>query len=209
MSAELTAHLGHEKGKRPISSNVRNGFSEKTIKTSEGEHLIKIPRDRSSSFDPVIVPKHKSISQELEDSILLLYAKGMSNADIIDFINQTYGVEYSTSQVSIITNQLLKDIKERQQRPLQDQYAVVWIDAIHYKIRQEGKVISKACMIVLGIDMEGKQDILSMAIVANESASAWSGIMRWFNKSGHKNNVKIVNLCYYEINKKEPDTSSP
>lgn len=177
LNAELTAHLGHEKGKQAKSSNIRNGYSEKTIKTAEGEQRIKIPRDRSASFNPVIVPKHKSISQELEDCILLLYAKGMSNADIIDFIHQTYGVDYSTSQVSIITNQLLEDIKEWQQRPLQDQYAVVWIDAIHYKIRQDSKVISKACMIVLGIDMEGKQDILSMAIVENESASAWSGIL--------------------------------
>jgi transposase-like protein len=192
LNAELTAHLGHEKGTKPKSSNIRNGFSEKTIKTSKGEHQIKIPRDREASFDPVIVPKHKSISQELEDCILLLYAKGMSNADIIDFINQTYGVEYSTSQVSIITNQLLKDIKEWQQRPLQDQYAVVWIDAIHYKIRQEGKVISKACMIVLGIDMEGKQDILSMAIVENESASAWSGILDDLQSRGLQD---ILILC--------------
>lgn len=192
LNAELTAHLGHEKGKQPKSSNIRNGYSEKTIKTAEGEQTIKIPRDRAASFNPVIVPKHKSISQELEDCILLLYAKGMSNADIIDFIHQTYGVDYSTSQVSIITNQLLEDIKEWQQRPLQDQYAVVWIDAIHYKIRQDGKVISKACMIVLGIDMEGKQDILSMAIVENESASAWSGILDDLQSRGLQD---ILILC--------------
>lgn len=177
LDAELTAHLGHEKGAKPLSNNVRNGYSEKTIKTSEGEHTIKVPRDREASFEPIIVPKHKSMSQELEDCILLLYAKGMSNSDIIDFVEQTYGVQYSSSQVSIITNQLLKDIKEWQQRPLEDQYAVVWIDAIHYKIRQEGKVLSKACMIVLGINMLGHQDILSMAIVEQESASAWSNIL--------------------------------
>jgi transposase-like protein len=192
LKSELTAHLGHQEGDKPSSSNIRNGFSEKTIKTSEGEHKIKIPRDREATFDPVIVPKHKSISQELEDCILLLYAKGMSNRDIIDFINHTYGVEYSPSQVSIITNQLLEDIRDWQQRPLQDQYAVVWIDAIHYKIRQDGKVISKACMIVLGIDMEGKQDILSMAIVEQESASAWSGILDDLKSRGVKD---ILILC--------------
>lgn len=177
LQAELTAHLGHEKGDKPSSSNIRNGYSEKTLKTSEGEQTIKVPRDRAGSFEPVLVPKHKSMSQELEDCIQLLYAKGMSNSDIIDFVEQTYGVAYSTSQVSVITNQLLKDIKTWQQRPLQDQYAVVWIDAIHYKIRQDGKVLSKACMLVLGIDMGGKQDLLSMTIVEQESAAAWSTIL--------------------------------
>ena len=116
-----------------------------------GAHRIKIPRDRKGTFNPVTVPKHQSITEELEGCILRLYAKGMSNADIIDFIGQTYGVSYSTSQVSVITNQLLSDIRAFQQRPLADQYAVVWIDALHYKIRQDGKVISKACMVVLGI----------------------------------------------------------
>lgn len=177
LQAELTAHLGHENGHTPIDENVRNGYSEKTIKSSGGTHRIKIPRDRKSTFDPLVVPKHKSISQDLEDCIQLLYAKGMSNVDIVDFINQTYGVKYSPSQVSIITNQLLSDIQQWQQRPLQDQYAIIWIDAIHYKIRQDGKVLSKACMLVLGIDMEGMQDILSMIIVQEESAAAWSGIL--------------------------------
>lgn len=177
LKAEMTAHLGHPKGESPQGDNLRNGYSEKTIKTAKGEHRIKVPRDRKSEFEPVVVPKHKSISQELEDCILLLYAKGMSNADIIDFIKTTYGVDYSTSQVSLITNQLLDDIRQWQQRPLADQYAVAWIDAIHYKIRQDGKVISKACMLCLGIDMEGFQDILSMTIVETESASAWSNIL--------------------------------
>ncbi len=177
LNSEMTAHLGHRKGQKPTADNLRNGFSEKTIKTSKGEHRIKVPRDRKGAFDPVIVPKHKSMSQELEDCILLLYAKGMSNADIIDFIHHTYGVTYSTSQVSLITDQLLEDIRQWQQRPLADQYAVVWIDAIHYKIRHEGRVKSKACMLCLGIDMEGFQDILSMTIVETESASAWSGIL--------------------------------
>lgn len=177
LKAEMTAHLGHKQGETPDAGNVRNGFSEKTLKTSEGTHKIKVPRDRDSKFDPVIVPKHKTMSQTLEDCVQLLYAKGMSNADIIDFLNQTYGVKYSPAQVSIITNQLLEDIRAWQSRPLEDQYAIVWIDAIHYKIRHEGKVISKAGMIVLGINMEGQQDILSVYIVENESATAWTTIL--------------------------------
>lgn len=192
LNAELTAHLGYKKGEKPSTSNIRNGYSEKTLKTSEGEHKIKVPRDRAATFDPVIVPKHKTMSQELEDAVMLLYAKGMSNTDIVDFISQTYGVDYSPSQVSVITNQLLEDIREWQQRPLQDQYAVVWIDAIHYKIRQEGKVLSKACMIVLGIDMDGRQDMLSMTIVENESATAWTNILDDLDSRGVKD---ILFLC--------------
>jgi len=192
LNAEMTAHLGHEKQATPKTSNIRNGYSSKTIKTTNGTERIDVPRDREGSFEPVIVPKHKSISQELADCIMLLYAKGMSNADIIDFIDRTYGVSYSTSQVSIITNHLLDDIKQWQQRPLQDKYAVIWIDAIHYKIRQEGKVISKACMIVLGIDMEGRQDILSMAIVERESATSWMPILDDLRNRGVKD---ILFLC--------------
>lgn len=192
LNAEMTAHLGYAKGDKPPSSNIRNGYSAKTIKTANGTEQIEVLRDRQGSFEPVIVPKQKSISQELKDCIKLLYAKGMSNSDIIDFIERTYGVSYSTSQVSIITDHLLEDIKEWQQRPLQDQYAVIWIDGIHYKIRQEGKVISKACMIALGIDMEGKQDILSMTIVERESASTWMPIMDDLKSRGVKD---ILFLC--------------
>jgi len=177
LKAEMTAHLGYQKGSSAIENNQRNGFSEKTIKTQNGEQRIKIPRDRQASFEPVIVPKHQSVSQELEDCIQLLYAKGMSNSDIIDFIEHTYGVHYSTSQVSIITNQLLEDIRLWQNRPLDDVYPMIWIDAIHYKIRHEGKVISKACMIVLGVNVEGQQDILSMSIFETEKASSWMSIL--------------------------------
>ena len=177
LKAEMTAHLGYESGQTPKDGNIRNGYSSKTIKTSQGDHRIDIPRDRKGTFDPLLIPKHKSMTEELESCVILLYAKGVSNADIVDFMDQTYGVKYSTSQISTITNQLLADIRLWQNRPLSDQYAVVWIDAIHYKIRQDGKVISKACMVVLGIDMDGYQDILSLSIVQNESASGWMTIL--------------------------------
>ncbi len=192
LKAEMTAHLGYQKGDSILEKNQRNGFSEKTIKTQNGEQRIKIPRDREASFEPVIVPKHQSISQELEDCIQLLYAKGMSNSDIIDFIESTYGVNYSTSQVSIITNQLLEDIKLWQNRPLEDVYPIIWIDAIHYKIRHEAKVISKACMIILGVNTEGQQDVLSMSIVETEKASAWMSILDDLRTRGVKD---VFFLC--------------
>lgn len=192
LNSEMTAHLGYEKGAAAFENNIRNGYSQKTLKTTTGTQRIQIPRDREASFDPIIVPKHQSISQDLQDCIQLLYAKGMSNSDIIDFIEHTYGVAYSTSQVSIITNQLLEDIKQWQSRPLEDIYPIIWIDAIHYKIRQDGKVISKACMIVLGINTEGQQDILSMNIVESEKASAWMTILDDLRSRGVKD---ILFLC--------------
>lgn len=192
LSAEMTVHLGHDKGKSPKSSNIRNGYSQKTLKTAQGDQRIKVPRDRQGDFEPIIVPKHQTMSQEIEGTIQLLYAKGMSNADVVDFIEQTYGVKYSASQVSIITDSLLDDIRNWQQRPLQDRYAVLWIDAIHYKIRQEGRVVSKACMVVLGIDMEGRQDILSLNVVEKESASAWMAILEDLRSRGIKD---VLFLC--------------
>lgn len=192
LKAEMTAHLGYPPGGTPQEQNIRNGYSSKTIKTSDGDQRIEVPRDRKGSFDPVIVGKHKSMTQELEDCVILLYAKGISNADIVDFMEKTYGVKYSTSQISSITNQLLSDIQEWQNRPLADQYAVLWIDAVHYKIRQDGKVISKACMVVLGVDMDGYQDILSLSILENESASGWMSILDNLKSRGVQD---ILFLC--------------
>lgn len=177
LNAEMYGHLGHLKGEKPVNGNIRNGYSEKSLKTADGEHRISIPRDRHGTFDPVIVPKHKRMTDELESVIISLYAKGMSNADVMDFMDRTYGVKYSTSQISLITDHLLDDIRAWQNRPLDDQYAVIWIDAIHYKMRHEGKVASKACMLALGINMEGQQDLLSITIVDNESASEWMAIL--------------------------------
>lgn len=192
LNAEMRAHLGYDKGNIPPSTNRRNGTSSKTLRTSLGPQRIDIPRDRESSFDPVIVPKHGSMSKELEECVQLLYAKGMSNSDIVDFMEKTYGTKYSTSQISLITDLLLDDMRTWQNRPLLDKYAVVWIDAIHYKIRQDGKVLSKACMIVLGIDMEGQQDILGMSIVENESAAAWTGVLDDLKSRGVED---ILFLC--------------
>ena len=192
LKSELEAHLGYEKGGKPKSKNTRNGYSKKTLKTNKGDVLINVPRDRDSSFNPVTVPKHGTMTETIYDAVILLYAKGMSNSDIVDFIEQTYGVKYSTSQVSIITNTLMDDIHQWQSRPLQDQYAMVWIDGIHYKIRQDGKVISKAAMIVLGVDMQGMQDILSIDVVENESASAWMGMLKDLTMRGVED---ILFLC--------------
>jgi len=192
LKAELDNHLGYSKGDKPINNNQRNGYTPKTLKTSSGNVPIKVPRDRAGTFEPVIIPKHKTMSQEIEQIMLSLYAKGMSNADIIDFIESTYGVAYSTSEVSVITNSLLEDIKSWQNRPLDDIYPIIWIDAIHYKIRQDGTVRSKAAMIILGVNLEGQQDILSIHIMETESASGWMEMLTDIKSRGVKD---IFILC--------------
>jgi len=192
LKAEMNHHLGYGKGDKPAKDNIRNGYSVKTLKTSSGDQLISVPRDRKAEFDPVILPKHKTITKELEDCILLLYAKGMSNADIIDFMEHTYGVSYSASAISLITNSLLEDIKAWQGRPLDDQYAVVWIDGIHYKIRSEGQIVSKACMVILGINTAGEQEILSLRIHEKETAAAWVDMLDDLKSRGVKD---ILFLC--------------
>lgn len=192
LKAEMNQHLGYNKGEQPIDENMRNGYSQKTLKTTSGEQVINVPRDRKSEFEPVILPKHKTITKELEDCILLLYAKGMSNADIIDFMNHTYGVSYSPSAISLITNSLLEDIKAWQGRPLDDQYAVVWIDAIHYKIRHEGQIVPKACMVILGINTAGYQEILSLRIHERETAASWVDMLDDLKSRGVKD---ILFLC--------------
>ena len=184
LSAEMEVHLGYAHGEKPLGDNLRNGFSQKTLQTTGGEITIDVPRDRKASFEPTIVPKHRTMNESLEQTVLLLYAKGMSTSDIVDFMDRTYGVKYSTSQVSIITNRLLDEIRDWQKRPLDTQYAVVWLDAIHYKIRQENKVVSKAAMLVIGINMEGVQDLLGIYIVENESSSEWSKIMTDIQQRG-------------------------
>lgn len=192
LNAEMQAHLGYPKGGKPLGDNIRNGSSRKTLKTPKGPMDIEVPRDRNSTFDPVTVPKHKTMSETIESSIMLLYAKGMSTADITEYVEHTYGIKYSTSQISVITNNLLEDIEQWQNRPLEDSYPVVWIDAIHYKIRHEGRVTSRAAMIVLGIDLSGRQDILSAYIVENESATAWMGMLNNLKARGVKD---IIFLC--------------
>jgi len=192
LEAEMKAHLGYQKGATPAGDNIRNGYSTKTLKSEQGQIPIKIPRDRQASFDPITVPKHQTMTKTIEESILLLYSKGMSIADITDFVKATYGVKYSTSKISLITNSLLEDINEWRTRPVEDVYAILWIDAIHYKIRQDGKVQSKACMVVLGIDLAGKQDVLGLYIIQNESAAGWLNILTDLQNRGLKD---VLFLC--------------
>lgn len=179
LNAELTEHLGYEKHQKAVTkrANSRNGSSVKAVKTSQGEIEVNIPRDRDSSFEPVLIPKHRRISEDLEQVILHLYAKGMSTEDISDHMKRIYGVAYSASAISTITNHLMADIDQWHQRPLEKIYPVVWLDAIRYKIKQDNRVQSKAILLAIGLKLDGKKEVLGLWVYQTESAAFWMEVL--------------------------------
>ena len=176
--AEMNEHLGYEKhnSKGDKSGNSRNGYSEKMIKTRFGDVNIDIPRDRNSEFEPQIIKKYGRTSNQLEDQILAMYAKGMSTRDIEEHMRDIYGVEVSPTMVSVITDKILPVIAEWQSRPLERVYPIVFLDAIHFKVRKENRIINKAAYSVLGINIAGEKDILGIWIGEAESSSFWLGV---------------------------------
>ncbi len=173
LAGELDAHLGYEKHTNSTGSNKRNGSKSKTIKTTKGSYSIDVPRDRESSFEPKLIPKRKRMIDHIEDVVISFYAKGMSTSDISQQINELYGVEISSSTVSNITERVLIDVAEWQQRPLDSTYLVVWLDGIVFKVRQDNKIINKCVYIIAGLNTAGRKEVLGLWINEQESASFW------------------------------------
>ena len=175
LKAEMDEHLGYKKhdpeGKN--TGNSRNGSSGKTLKTDIGDIPLDVPRDRNSSFDPVIVPKHQRMSARIEQAIITMYSKGMSTRDIEDTVLDIYGVKVSESSVSTITATVLEDIKQWQQKPLDPVYYIIWMDGIVMKVRHNGKVINKTIYLIIGVNRDGYKEVLGMWISETESASFW------------------------------------
>ena len=187
LDAELDEELGYSRYdyKNKDTDNSRNGHSSKTLKTSFGEVEIDVPRDRKGDFDPVILKKNQtSISQDIEEKILSMYAKGMTTSDIETHIRDIYGLEVSDTTVSRITDKILPIAKEWQQRPLEPVYAVVFLDAIHYHVRSEGQIVKKAVYIAIGVDLDGKKDVLGMWVGENESAKYWASVLNGLRNRG-------------------------
>jgi len=187
LDAEMDEQLGYERydaqGKE--TNDSRNGHSKKTLRTSFGDTTIQIPRDRKGEFDPVILRKNQtSISQDVEAKIISMYAKGMSTTDIGDHIRDIYGIEVSESTVSRITDKVLPEAREWQQRPLESIYAVMFMDAIHYHVRSEGQIVKKAVYIAIGIDLNGRKDVLGMWVGENESAKYWMTVLNSLRNRG-------------------------
>lgn len=164
LSTNLSTNLGYEKyeKKEKETSNSRNGYSSKTVKTQFGEMKLNIPRDREGEFEPIIVLKHKRDISGIEEKIISLYARGMSTRDIHEQIKELYGIEVSAEMVSKITDRIIPEIKEWQSRPLEKIYPFIFMDAIHYKVRTEQHIINKAAYAVLGATIEGTKDILGI-----------------------------------------------
>ena len=180
LDAELDDELGYSRYdyKNKDTDNSRNGHSSKTLRTSFGDVEISVPRDRKGEFEPQVLKKNQtSISQDIEEKILSMYAKGMTTSDIETHIQEIYGVEVSDTTVSRITDKILPIAKEWQQRPLEEIYAVVFLDAIHYHVRSEGQIVKKAVYIAIGINMEGIKEVLGMWVGENESAKYWLSIL--------------------------------
>ena len=187
LEAELDEDLGYSKYdyKNKEGTNSRNGHSQKTLKTSFGNIEIETPRDRNGEFEPQLLKKNQtSITQEVEEKILSMYAKGMTTGDIETHIKDIYGLEVSDTTVSRITDKILPVAKEWQQRPLESIYAVVFLDAIHYHVRSEGQIVKKAVYIAIGIDLDGKKDVLGMWVGENESAKFWATVLNGLRNRG-------------------------
>jgi transposase-like protein len=186
--AEIEDYLGYSKHSHEgdNSGNSRNGFYPKTINTKFGKTPLSIPRDRNGNFEPQIVKKYETSVNGLEETIIALYSKGMSTRDIEDHMNDIYGVDVSPTLVSKVTDKILPEVLEWQTRPLEVVYPIVFLDAIHFKVRHENQIINKAAYTVLGINSEGIKDILGIWIGEDESASFWLSVLTDLKSRGVK-----------------------
>lgn len=187
LDAELEEELGYSRYdyRNKKTDNSRNGHSSKTLRTSFGEVEVAVPRDRKGEFEPQLLRKNQtSISQDIEEKILSMYAKGMTTADIEAHIREIYGVDVSDTTISRITDKILPMVHEWQSRPLESVYAVVFMDAIHYHVRSEGQIVKKAVYIAIGINLDGRKDVLGMWVGENESAKFWANVLNGMKNRG-------------------------
>ena len=187
LEGELDDELGYTKYdyRNKEGENSRNGYSKKTLKTSFGETEIKVPRDRDGEFEPQLVKKNQTtLTGDIEEKILSMYAKGMTTSDIETHIQDIYGLECSDSTISRITDKILPVVREWQSRPLEEVYSVVFMDAIHFHVRSEGQIVKKAVYIAIGINMDGLKEVLGMWVGENESAKFWLSVMNGLRNRG-------------------------
>ena len=193
MECELSEELGYEKSERLSdadsnnkSKNYRNGYSKKTVKTQLGEIDVRVPRDRNGEFEPKIIGKYNRNADGMEEKILSLYACGMSQRDIAEQIKNLYDVEISPELVSKISEKIMPEVTAWQNRPLENVYPFVFMDAIHYKVKQDHQYITKAAYVVLGINLDGQKDILGIWIGEHESSKFWLNVLNDVKTRGVK-----------------------
>lgn len=187
LEAELNNQLGYEKyEKKEDCDNSRNGYSKKKVKSSFGEIELNIPRDRNSEFEPKIVPKYSRDISNLEEKVISMYGLGMSTRDINKHIQEIYGVDVSAEMVSKITDKIIPLIEEWQNRPLEEVYYFTFLDAVHFHVKEDKAIVKKAAYIVLGVNSEGKKDVLGIYIGGNESAKFWLSVLNDLRNRGVK-----------------------
>ena len=177
LEGELDAHLDYSKHQKNNSTNSRNGYSKKKIRTTMGETEISVPRDREASFNPMLIKKRQNTLDGVENIIISLYAKGMSTADIEEQIKELYNLDISTSTISRITDKITNDIVAWRNRPLEQVYLIVWMDGIVFKVRENSRVINKTIYIAVGLRTDGKKEVLGLWLGKSESAAFWMSVL--------------------------------
>lgn len=173
LEGELDSHLADD-----VAGNRRNGKSKKKVKSTSGEFELETPRDRAGTFEPKLVKKHqRTVSDEIEAKILSMFGLGMSYADIAGHVEELYGISVSTATISTITDKLIDEVKAWQSRPLDSVYPFVWLDAIHYKIRDKGRYQTKAVYTVLALNLDGKKEVLGLYLSDSEGANFWLSVL--------------------------------
>jgi putative transposase len=186
LDAELENDLGYSKYdyKNKQTDNSRNGYSKKIVQSSTGELEIKVPRDRQGEYEPQLVRKHQTDVSSIEDKVIFLYSQGVSTRDIQKTMQEMYGIDVDDSRVSKITDKILPLIKEWQERPLQNVYAMMILDAVHYNVRDNGIVTKKAAYVAIGTDLDGKKDVLGIWLGASESSKYWLSVLNGLKSRG-------------------------
>ena len=192
MEAEMDDHLGYEKSERSDSDDARNGYKSKRINTRYGSMEIDVPQDRKSTFEPKVVKKRQKDISEINQKIISMYAKGMTTRQISDTLMDIYGFEASEGFISDVTDKLLPQIEEWQKRPLNEVYPVIYIDAIHYSVRDSNVIRKLAAYVILGINCEGMKEVLTIQIGENESSKYWLSVLNELKNRGVKD---ILILC--------------
>lgn len=192
MEAEMDEHLGYEKSERSDSEDYRNGYKPKRVSSSYGTMEIEVPQDRKSTFEPKVVRKRQKDISDIDQKIISMYAKGMTTRQISETIEDIYGFETSEGFISDVTDKLLPQIEDWQNRPLDEIYPIIYIDAIHYSVRDNGVIRKLASYVILGINTEGRKEVLSISVGDNESAKYWLSVLNELKNRGVKD---ILIIC--------------
>lgn len=192
MEAELDEHLGYSRSERSDSEDSRNGYKSKRVNSSYGSLEISVPQDRKSTFEPQVVKKRQKDISDIDQKIISMYAKGMTTRQISDTLEDIYGFEASEGFISDVTDKILPQIEDWQNRPLSEVYPVLYIDAIHYSVRDEGVIRKLAAYVILGLNADGYKEVLAIEVGENESSKYWLSVLNGLKNRGVKD---ILILC--------------